>query len=922
MSEDKKAVQRLFKVAKELNVGTSTLVDFLREKGITVKDAPTEKLSGEMYDLLIKEFASEKTLKEKAEQVKEKKREAAGVGEESHPEEEPILSAAQLRVEILEKPVEEEKKVDTNPKLKVLGKIDLSTIGKGQKKTEEKPAEKPKPPTVQVEKVIEKAAVEAPEVKPEPKPKLEESGTKEVKVKSKKPEQVEVPEVHAEKVASTTPENEIIRHSAPRLSGLKVLGKIVLPTAKTSSPKESSEDAAKRKRKRRRKPGGAAPKPGGDAANAPKKEQRKSGPPPKDDRKKKEEITDKEIQDKIKTTLAELQKKADRSRQRLRREKRDQGAARRQEAEIQRQEDSRIIEVTEFISANELANQLNVPITEIISKCLSIGLFISINQRLEADVISLLAEEYGYAVRFIDVKDTELTYEEDDSEPDEDERPPIITVMGHVDHGKTSLLDFVRKANVIAGEAGGITQHIGAYEVRLADGRNITFLDTPGHEAFTAMRARGAKVTDVAIIVIAADDSVMPQTREAINHAQAAGVKMVFAINKIDKAGATPEKIKEQLSAMNILVEDWGGSFQCQEISAKSGIGVTELLDKVLLEAEILGLKANAKKVARGTVIEAKLDKGRGITATLLVQNGTLNIGDTLVAGVHYGKIKALMDERGKRIEFAGPSTPVQVLGLSDFPQAGDKFLVYATEKEAKEIATRRSELFRQQALRQHKRISLDEIARRKAKGEFKELNLIVKGDVDGSVEALSDSLLKLSTDEVSVNIVMKAVGQITESDVLLATASDAVMVGFQVRPSTGARKLAETEGVDIRLYSIIYDAINDVKDALAGLLSPEIKEEYMGSAQVREVFKVSKVGTIAGCMITDGKMFRNDPIRLIRDGIVIYQGKLHSLKRFKDDVKEVKEGFECGIGIDNYQDLQTGDIIESYKQSEVARTL
>jgi translation initiation factor IF-2 len=565
---------------------------------------------------------------------------------------------------------------------------------------------------------------------------------------------------------------------------------------------------------------------------------------------------------------------------------------------------------------------MDVPVNQVIAKCMELGLFVSINQRIEADVIAMIADEFNFQVKFVDVSEDDLEDEDLDDAESLIPRPPIVTVMGHVDHGKTSLLDYVRKANVIAGEAGGITQHIGAYEVSLEDNRKITFLDTPGHEAFTAMRARGAQITDIVIIVVAADDDVMPQTKEAINHAQAAGVPMIFAINKVDKEAANPERIKEQLSQMNILVEDWGGKYQVQEISAKFGQGVDNLLEKVLLEAEILDLKANPERLAKGAVIEAQLDKGRGIVTTILVQTGSLAVGDILVAGQHYGKVKAMMDERGKRITIAGPSTPVQILGLSGAPQAGDKFQIYETEREAREIATRRQQLMREQSIRQQKHITLDEIARRKAIGSFKELNLIVKGDVDGSVEALSDSLLKLSTPEVSVNIILKSVGQISESDVLLASASDAIIIGFQVRPSSGARKLAENEAIDIRLYSIIYDAINEVRDALEGLLAPEIQEDIVASVEVREVFKISKVGSIAGCYVLEGKITRNTPIRLIRDGIVIYSGKLASLKRFKDDAKEVNAHFECGLSIDNYNDIQTGDIIEGYEQKEVKRKL
>ena len=940
----KKPVFRLFKVAKELNVGSSTLVEHLLEKGFTVENSPNEKLDGEMYDILLRDFASEKVQKDKAEQLREQKKEEALLTDEPAIEEEEILSAEQLRSglmkapekkipvvvkeekeqpvvlvkaeepsakEIVDEKAEEkaeiiieaktvepqiEKTTEVNKEgLKVIGKIDLDSFKKGKKKEEVKPETKAEPVIV--------------------------TPVEETKKESLVEEVIE--EVVAEETETTvveTPEegDKVIRAAdhSPRLTGLTIKGKSVLPAEKTKAEKTTStpatDDDSSTKRKRRRKRKKPTPAVVGDNKAGVKK----------DPKKKKEEPSEKEVQEIIKATLADLNKKAGRTRQRLRRQKRDDDAKVRAIEEQKMLDDESVIEVTEFITANEFANLINVPVTEIITKCMELGLFVSINQRLEADVLSLIAEEYGFEIKFVDIAETDLEEGDEEDLEDSTPRPPIITVMGHVDHGKTSLLDYVRKTNVIAGEAGGITQHIGAYEVTIANGRSITFLDTPGHEAFTAMRARGAKATDVAIIVIAADDAVMPQTKEAINHAQAAGVPMVFAFNKMDKAHANAEKIKEQLAQLNILVEDWGGKFQSQDISAKSGMGIDELLEKVLVESDLLELKANPDKRARGTVIEAKLDKGRGITATLLVQNGTLKIGDTIVAGYHFGKVKALMDERGNRVTSAGPSTPVQVLGLQGAPQAGDKFMEYDSERRAKEIAYKRAELFREQEMRQNKHITLDEIARRKAIGDFKELNIILKGDVDGSIEALSDSLLKLSTEEVQVNIVHRAVGQISESDVLLATASEAIIIGFQVRPSTQARKMAENEGIDIRLYSIIYDTINDVRDALEGLLSPEIKEEIMGTAEIREVFKVTRVGTVAGCMVTNGIINRGDPIRLIREGIVIYEAKLASLKRFKDDVKEVRTGFECGMQIENYNNIEVGDVVESYRESEVKRKL
>lgn len=987
MSEEKAKAQRLFKVAKDLNVGSGTLVEFLNKKGYAeLTNDPNAKITPDMYEALLKEFSAQKAIKEKSEQIKEQnkemkeKRESPGktfVQEEDIP----TLTAQQLKVELSGKEKEKEKPApakapvaeapapaptpspapaptpepvmeqapapeavekESGIGLKVIGKIDLDNKGKIKKTKEEAaPAEpvetKPKAKKAKEPETVQPAATE------------EKPGTAKKTIRKKEEAAPEAPVVTpaAPVVAETAPtvveagapspappaeaapeEQDVIRarDNTPRLSGLKVMGKIELPVAKTAADKkDSSSDAdadSKRKRKRKRKPtppiqatsqgnnaGAGAKRPASPAGN-------------RDNKAPKAEPTEKEIQEKIRNTLADLNKGASRFRQKLRRAKRDEGASRRESAEQARLENARVLEVTEFLSANELANLMNVPVNQVIAKCMELGLFVSINQRIEADVIAMIADEFGFQVKFVNVDENHEEEEDQDTEEELQSRPPIVTVMGHVDHGKTSLLDYVRKANVIAGEAGGITQHIGAYEVTLEDKRKITFLDTPGHEAFTAMRARGAQVTDIVIIVVAADDDVMPQTKEAINHAQAAGVPMIFAINKVDKEAANPERIKEQLSHMNILVEDWGGKYQCQEISAKFGKGVNELLEKVLLEAEILDLKANPDRLAKGAVIEAQLDKGRGIVTTILVQTGTLRVGDILVAGQHYGKVKAMMDERGNRVKEAGPSTPVQILGLSGAPQAGDKFQTYDTEREAREIATRRQQLLREQSIRQQKHITLDEIARRKAIGNFKELNLIVKGDVDGSVEALSDSLLKLSTDEVKVNIILKSVGQISESDVLLASASDAIIVGFQVRPSSSARKLAEQEAIDIRLYSIIYDAINEVKDALEGLLAPEIQEEIVATVEIREVFRISKVGSIAGCYVTEGKITRNTPIRLIRDGIVIYSGKLASLKRFKDDAKEVNFGYECGLSVDGYNDIQVGDIIEGYEQKEVKRKL
>jgi translation initiation factor IF-2 len=765
---------------------------------------------------------------------------------------------------------------------------------------------------------------------------------------------------------SSPEEPEVIEAKAERLQGLTVLGKIELPDPrkKTTGNKpvassDDSKDKGKRKRKRIKnantttpaKPGtpGEQNKPADDANKGGQRQQTgnndtrrnpnnnsrpatnnqggNKGRGPMHKPVVKEEVSDKEIQDTIKNTLAKLS--GNKPKQSLKRQiKRDKRATARRTEELSQMEvENKVLKVTEFISANELAVLMDVSVNEIISKCLSFGMFVAINQRLDAEAITIIADEFGYEVEFISAEQ-EISVNLDQNDTDEDLKPraPIVTIMGHVDHGKTSLLDYIRKSKIAEGEAGGITQHIGAYDVMTNSGKKIAFLDTPGHEAFTAMRARGAKLTDVAIIVIAADDSVMPQTIEAINHAQVAGVPMVFAINKIDKAGAQPEKIKEALANLNILVEDWGGKYQCQEISAKKGIGVDELLEKVLLEAEMQDLKANPNKNALGTVIEALLDKGKGYLATIMVEAGTLRKGDILLAGAHYGRVKALMDHRGKIVEAAGPATPVQVLGLNGAPQAGDRFNVLDSEREAKEIAFKRDQIMREQSMRATKRTTLSDLGRRIALGNFKQLNIIVKGDVDGSVEALSDSLLKLSTDEIEVNIIHKAVGQISESDVLLSAASDAIIIGFQVRPSSNARKMADKEEVEIRFYSIIYDAINDVKDAMEGLLSPTIEEHILGSAEVREVFKISKVGTVAGCYVNEGIIKRNSKVRVLRDGIVVHggnnSGEINALKRFKDDVNEVKSGFECGMSIRNFNDLRTGDVIEAFEEREIKRKL
>jgi translation initiation factor IF-2 len=825
------------------------------------------------------------------------------------------------------------------------------------------PVEEPKAEAVAETKVAEEPKVEE---KPVATPVVEEKP-----VETPAPAAV-APVVPATPVTPTPPvapvaetpkadDNEVIKARSVKLSGPNIIGKITLPITpdRKSSPVASSGESAeaKRKRKRKKTPGGpttgpntgTAPQAGqpgqaaparpaaptfgnrpdfrnntNNTANRPNFRNAKPGAPgggPK------EEPTEKEIQDQIKATLARLSgagksgKFAQRAK--LRRGKRDDVALSAEEAAMEQELQSKVLRVTEFVTANELASMMDVPVTKIIGTCMSLGMFVSINQRLDAETLTIVADEFGYEIQFVKPDDeSDSIIEEEDSVEDLEARAPVVTIMGHVDHGKTSLLDYIRSANVVAGEAGGITQHIGAYMVTTPTGKKVTFLDTPGHEAFTAMRARGAKVADIAIIVIAADDAVMPQTKEAISHAQAAGVPLVFAFTKIDKPGANSDKIREQLSIMNILVEDWGGNFQSQEISGKSGLNVDLLLEKVLLEAELLDLKANPSKRATGSVIEATLDKGRGIVTTVLVQAGTLKVGDPILAGSYSGRVKALFNERGQKVDQAGPSVPVQVLGMQGAPTAGDRFNAMENEVEAREIANKRLQLMREQGLRTQKHITLDEIGRRLAIGNFKELNLIVKGDVDGSIEALSDSLLKLSTPEIQINVISKAVGQISESDVLLASASDAIIIGFQVRPSPGARKLAEAEQIDIRLYSIIYDAINEIKAAMEGMLAPEFEEKITANVEIRDTFKITKVGTIAGCMVLDGTITRNSKIRIVRDGVVVYTGELASLKRYKDDVKEVSRGYECGLNIHNFNNIEVGDIVEAYEQVEVKRKL
>jgi len=920
MSEGSKQL-RLTKVAKEFNLSLGKIVEFLSSKGKPVENNPNAKIGEEEYSLLLKEFSSDKSAREEAEQVsqtinkvkretivlddkKAKQKEAEKETEEVIIKEtSPAKTTKTKKEEVAEKPEVVKTEVDNLEGPKVLGKLDLSSIN-----TKTKPDKKSK-------KEAEKS----------------EEENKKGKKKAAVPEEPAIVETPVEETPVVEEEKvDFLETRYEKLDGPKILGKVNLPV-KDDKKKPSPADlnADKKKRKRIRKGGLSEEeikKVGKEQADKAKEraKEKYGDPRKKGAAKPRHELTEEEIQNQIKETLARLSQKGSKSKtSKYRREKRDEVRERMAEEQELLEADKKVLRVAEFVSANQMAQMMNVPVTNIISTCMALGLFVSINQRLDAETISIVAEEFGYKVEFASAEDVETVKEEETDKPEDlIPRPPIVTVMGHVDHGKTSLLDFIRKANVVAGEAGGITQHIGAYNVKLPTGRSITFLDTPGHEAFTAMRARGAKVTDVAIIVVAADDSIMPQTKEAINHAQAAGVPMIFAINKIDKPGANPDKIREGLSVMNILVEEWGGKYQCQEVSAKQGKNIDLLLEKVLLESEMMDLKANPKRHASGSIIEASMEEGRGYVATILVQNGTLRIGDVMLAGSYSGKVRAMFNERGVKVTEAGPSTPVKVLGLSGAPTAGDKFNVMEDEREAREIATRRLQLQREQGIRTHKHITLDEIGRRLAIGDFKELNIIVKGDVDGSIEALADSLLKLSTEKVQVNIIHKSVGAISESDVLLASASNAIIVGFQVRPSSNARKLAETEEIDIRLYSIIYDAINEVKAAMEGMLAPEFEEKITCNIEIREVFNISKVGTIAGCYVLDGKVNRNTKVRIIRDGIVVHSGALGSLKRFKDDVKEVAAGYECGLNIDGFNDIKVGDIIEGYEMVEVKAKL
>lgn len=972
MTENIKAT-RLSKAARKFNVGISTIVEFLNKKGFDLDPNPNTKLPDEAYNLLVKEYSTDISVKKESEKLSlkdiTKKKESVSIddfAEKNSAEDVEHVEEVILKDSSITKKDVDIKTEIAKPDIKLVGKIDLdeTTRPKIEKAAppkevkEEKVTPKPdEPEKTALEKEEKKAppidihivgkidletiskegkslAEEVLSKQPEEKiaEQKEETAESEIKTTSEVQEPLTLP-AKEEKLIDVPqivePEEEIFKVFRPdieKLSGPTVVGKIDLPVEEKkkqapNQPVKIDPDSDGKRKKRRKR---ITKKKDQVSVVKPETTEKKDKGGKRVQRKRpvRTEVDEEEVQKQIKETLARLTTKGKSRGSRYRREKRDAISQKHREAEDQIEQSKNILKVTEFVSVNELAIMMDVPVTEIISTCMNLGLFVSINQRLDAETMAILADEFGYKVEFVSAEFQEAVQEEEDREEDLKPRPPIVTVMGHVDHGKTKLLDYIRRTNVIAGEAGGITQHIGAYGVRLDDGRQLTFLDTPGHEAFTAMRARGAQITDIAIIVVAADDGVMPQTVEAINHASAAGVPIVFAINKIDKPTANPEKIKEALANMNYLVEDWGGKYQSQEISAKTGLNIDILLDKVLLEAEMLELKANPDKPAIGTVIESSLDKGRGYTATVLVKAGTLRVGDIMLAGTYFGNVKAMYNERGHKISKALPSAATLVLGLNGPPQAGDKFNVMNNEREAKDIANRRAQLQREQGLRTQKHITLDEIGRRIAIGNFQELNIIVKGDVDGSIEALSDSLIKLSTPEIQLNVIHKAVGQISESDILLAAASNAVIVGFQVRPSMNARKLAEKEEIDIRLYSIIYDAIEEIKAAMEGMLSPEVKEVIVATLEIRELFKVTKVGTVAGCYVKEGKITKNSKVRIIRDGIVIYTGELGSLKRFKDDVKEVVGGYECGLNIQNFNDIKVGDIIEAYQEVEVKKTL
>jgi len=990
--------KRLSKVAREFNVGISTIVEFLNKKGFDVDGNPNAKLTPKCYDILLSEYSKDIAVKKEKEKLRKSNKENSSkeieTVEEKTEIEEPIEEEKVVIVKDNNSLKDNKSYVDKKPNVKIVGKIDIDTTKKETIKEEEKKQSKEekkvdkkietKKEKVEEEKKEAKKVVSKKEEKKEVTLKKEEIPKKEEKeaennqnkenkdlkvvgkidldslnqktrpkrksknqkIEEKKKKQQnkkqtsnkentelkektnnkEKPIIEEKKEEENKKEENFIKTSFKKLDGPRVVGKIKLEEKKKDKKKlvASSKDKnnnANKKRKRKR-----INKPVNVEKNAQKQQQQQQAKGKFKNKKTrrpiKKEVDDKEVQKQIKETLARLTSKGKSKAVKHRRVKRDDIRNKQQKELEKQQQETKILKVTEFVTANELASMMDVSVTEIISACMSLGMFVSINQRLDGETISLVADEFGYEVEFVSAEVQDVIEEEADKEEDLLPRAPIITVMGHVDHGKTSLLDYIRNANIIAGEAGGITQHIGAYNVTLKSGKSVTFLDTPGHEAFTAMRARGAQVTDLVIIVIAADDRIMPQTKEAINHAKAAGVPIIFAINKIDTPNANPDKIKEELSRMNYLIEEWGGKYQSKDISAKTGKNVDELMDEVLLAAEMLDLKANPNKKASGTIIESSLDKGRGYVATVLVSGGTLKVGDIILAGSNYGKVKAIYNERNVKIKDVKPAEPAVILGLNGAPNAGDNLNVMETDRDAREIALKREQLQREQDLRTNKHITLDEIGRRLAIGNFQELNVIVKGDVDGSVEALSDSLIKLSNEEIQVNIIHKAVGQIVESDIMLAAASNAIIIGFQVRPSIAARKLAEKDQIEIRLYSIIYNAIKELKDAIQGMLAPEVKEEITSMVEIREIFKISKVGTIAGCMVKEGKINRNSKVRVIRDGIVVYTGLLGSLKRFKDDAKEVAKGFECGLNIEKYNDVKVGDIVESYEDVEIVRKI
>jgi len=919
---------RINKVLRELNISLERAVDYLKDKGIAIEASPNTKISDDVYNILCGQFAGDKGNKEASKGVSEeirKEKEALRLEREKEIEDKRKADEERQRLELIKA-----KAVVTGPKQ--IGKIDLDP----KPASPATPAESPKIVADKPKEVVVKEEAPVTEVPQE------------------KAKQAEAEKPATEQPSAEAPVDETITTQYQKLSGATLTGQVI-DLSQFNKPKKKKEEFKKDANKPATPAAGQNAAQGANNNNANKNKRKRIAPKPGEQQRpaitggnnaqgggankfgnkpgfqkgnrpaivQKVEPTEEEVKNQIKETLERLQGKGNKSKAaKYRRDKRDTHRQRSEDEMQALEEGSKILKVTEFVTVGEIATMMDVPITKVIGTCMTLGIMVTMNQRLDAETLSIVADEFGFEVEFITTDIEESLEVVEDRPEDLVTRAPIVTVMGHVDHGKTSLLDYIRKENVIAGESGGITQHIGAYAVTLEGGQRITFLDTPGHEAFTAMRARGAQVTDIAIIVVAADDDIMPQTKEAISHAQAAGVPMIFAINKIDKQGANPEKIKEKLAAMNLLVEDWGGKYQSHDISAKKGTGVKELLEKVLLEAEILDLKANPNKLAVGTVVEAQLDKGRGYVSTILVQSGTLKVGDYVLAGKNHGKVKAMHDERGHNVKEAGPSTPISILGLDGASTAGDKFNVFEDEREAKQIAAKRTQLMREQSVRTQRHITLAEIGRRIALGQFKELNIILKGDVDGSVEALSSEFSKLSTEEIQINIIHKGVGAITETDVMLASASDAIIIGFNVRPAGNARQLAQKEEIDIRSYSIIYDAINDLKDAMEGMLSPEVKEEITGTAEIREIFKVSKVGSIAGCMVTDGKIFRNSKIRLIREGVVIYTGELATLKRFKDDVKEVSKGYDCGMQIKNYNDIEQLDIIEAFQEVEVKKKL